>query len=462
MASVISDIGYVKLLEQSEEGKRLMTLSISEQEKSLIKNIAKEFISENQLLVYGGYALNALLPEKDKFYKDEDFNDFDLLSPSAEVHARALADIMYNKGYIYTEVKGAVHENTYKVFVNFTHVADITNVSEEFYFEMLKLSQSERTKHKYLKATTPLINIAPIGLLKHYLIAELAKPESSFFRWQKVVNRLTLLNKYYTVPNSLTKSSKAALSKYSGQYLAKKSTYTSGFKDILTIFDKVLEVIKVHQYPLIGSLAVGMYLGTNIKNNSGKEFLFECCRLDEFFSVFEILSTNPEQTIHILKSHLKGVIPENYNLVVEERYYSREIISKRYRIYIAETNDSTKKISLLTIIDANEHCYAVVEKSGYVLGTPYTILNFLYAYWLIYKVYESESVSNRIKLLFEAMELYVTSSSPLTERFVTSCYGNSKSQMNVFKENFFNQRYSYKPASQRTNKKAKEKNKTST
>ncbi len=429
--TIKQDIDYIKNLMSNHTTQQD---PLSPQEKTRIKELTKEFISRHNLLLYGGVAINALLPEKDRFYTEDanELNDFDLLSPAAKKHAKMMADMFYSNGFLYTEVKPAIHDGTFKVFVNFTHVADITSVTETFFVEMVKLSQKERSKHNFLDKSIPKLNIAPVYLLKYFIITELTRPQSSLFRWEKVYNRMTQFYRYYS---SQYGENMFTPKKESGTPSPK--TFKTPLKsvslpeEIHNIYYKTLDVIKSNKWPIIGNLALGIYLGKNIK--SDRQFMFECCRIDEFFSVFEILSAQPQKTFEALKSHLDTVLPTNYKIITQFRSFYGEIIPKRIRVYIELPNK--KQLSLLTIVET-DHCYAVTTKEDYTIGTPYTILNFMYAYWLVYYVYENKQITNAMNRIIKALEEYIYKESTIEERFRVECYGKEKSILDVKKEHF--------------------------
>ena len=92
-----------------------------------INAIVEQFIRDKKLICYGGTAINNILPAEDQFYdKEVDIPDYDFFSVNAVEHAKELANIYLSKGYTDVEAKSGVHKGTYKVFVNFIPVADIT------------------------------------------------------------------------------------------------------------------------------------------------------------------------------------------------------------------------------------------------------------------------------------------------------------------------------------------------
>ena len=92
-----------------------------------IIRILEDFMRRKKVVCYGGTAINNILPVTDQFYdKDVEIPDYDFFSPMALKHATELADIYANNNYDAVEVRSGVHKETYKVFVNFIPIADIT------------------------------------------------------------------------------------------------------------------------------------------------------------------------------------------------------------------------------------------------------------------------------------------------------------------------------------------------
>jgi len=152
-----------------------------------IISIVEDFIADKKLVCYGGTAINNILPEDAQFYnKDIELPDYDFYSDRALDHAKELADIYYKAGYEDVEAKSGVHHGTYKVFVNFTGIADITQM-EPALFKAISRDAIIKSKIRY----------APPDLLRMAMYLELSRPDGDVSRWEKVQKRLTLLNNYY-------------------------------------------------------------------------------------------------------------------------------------------------------------------------------------------------------------------------------------------------------------------------
>ena len=90
---------------------------------------------KKELVCYGGLAINNILPYQDQFYDfTKEIPDYDVFSKNALEDAKELADIYHKNGFYYCEAKSGIHYGTFKVFVNFIPIADITfserNLSE--------------------------------------------------------------------------------------------------------------------------------------------------------------------------------------------------------------------------------------------------------------------------------------------------------------------------------------------
>jgi len=167
--------------------KRKGTKIIQDPQVKKIISIVEEFIADKKLVCYGGTAINNILPEDAQFYnKDIELPDYDFYSDNALDHAKELADIYYKAGYEDVEAKSGVHHGTYKVFVNFTGIADITQM-EPALFKAI-------TRDAIIKKG---IRYAPPDFLRMAMYLELSRPDGDVSRWEKVQKRLVLLNTHY-------------------------------------------------------------------------------------------------------------------------------------------------------------------------------------------------------------------------------------------------------------------------
>jgi hypothetical protein len=172
-------LNAIKLNEKYQKKNRLKKYTKPE----LFYNIER-FMLSKKLIGYGGMAINILLPKEKQFYEYIDVPDYDFFSPNAKNDAVELSIILsktYNE--IEVEVKSGMNEGTFKIFVNFIPIVDITQIDNELYHNLLNNAI-------YNKG----IYYAPYNYLRMSMYLELSRPLGDITRWEKVYKRLQLLN----------------------------------------------------------------------------------------------------------------------------------------------------------------------------------------------------------------------------------------------------------------------------
>lgn len=372
-------------------------------DKKMIAKVIKDFVTKESVLVYGGVALNAVLPKDLKFYRPGEYPDYDCMSTDAKKHSMKLADALHDAGFQYVEVREAVHEGTYKVFVNFEAVADVTQVRPKFFEEMMKIGKTIRGMHT-----------APLYYMKHSVIKELARPDGSYYRWPKVYQRSKLLDKIVRF-DKVTELS--------------ESPPLITDKEVSRVLKSTMAFLRVHKVPVVGTFAVKKILGL-----TGVDYRHDW-RLDPFFSFFDVLSMNALETFDLMKKHVE--LSDGWELVGVKRFFYQEVLPKRIRVYLKKSG-SRDMISLVTIMNTQEDCYSVMNKGRYVLGNPYTVLQYLYAYWLVYYTYEASAISDNVNTLIASMEAYIHTKASGDEKFTGKCFGVQKTITDVMKERWNN------------------------
>jgi hypothetical protein len=154
--------------------------------------ILEKFLRRKKCICYGGTAINNILPEQAQFYdKALEIPDYDFYSPNALADAKELADNYKAAGFSDIEAKSGVHHGTFKVFVNYTPIADITYLHPAIYKSILRDA-----------IRIDGINYAPPDFLRMGMYLELSRPAGDVSRWEKVLKRLTLLNAHYPLKQS--------------------------------------------------------------------------------------------------------------------------------------------------------------------------------------------------------------------------------------------------------------------
>ncbi len=147
-------------------------------------NIVEDFLRNTHRVCYGGMAINAHLPKDRKFY---DFNktlpDYDFFTPESARDVKLLIKKFKEAGFTDVSARAGMHEGTTKIFVNYTGVADITEIPYWMYKTVLKRSIKDDG-----------IQFADADFLRMNMYLELSRPRGEVERWDKVYKRLVLLN----------------------------------------------------------------------------------------------------------------------------------------------------------------------------------------------------------------------------------------------------------------------------
>ena len=237
-----------------------------------IIRIVEEFIADKKLVCYGGTAINNILPKFAQFYdKNIEIPDYDFFSPTAMDHAKELADLYARHGYEEVEAKAGMHEGTYKVYVNFLPIADITQLHATLFGSIKRES-----------INIAGIRYAPANYLRMGMFLELSRPDGDVSRWEKVLKRINLLNKHYP----LTTDAKRC----GGIDFQRKRTGALSEKIYVITRDSLIDQGVV----FFGGYAASLYG----RHSTGKS------RLTKKTPDFDVLAENPERCARILKDQL--------------------------------------------------------------------------------------------------------------------------------------------------------------
>lgn len=265
-----------------------------------IFSILTQFIARKKFICYGGSALNAILPKADQFYGDDVLPDYDVLSIDALNDAKELVDIYISHGFDDVEARSGMHLGTFKVFVNFIGVLDLTEVHPELY-DLLK-NESIRRKN---------ILYAPPLYLRMSMHLELSSPLGDITRWEKVATRLQLLNKHYPF-SSMIKSGKTwNLKPNNADHTTDKTAQV------------VYEILVKHNAVFFGEFALSCFMGTPNYNQ---------------VTTFDAFVTDPANcAVQIRKALLshKGMLTSNSDIVLSEHPAEGDIIPEYVSILTA-------------------------------------------------------------------------------------------------------------------------------
>jgi len=391
-------------VDKSEQ--KLGTKIINSEEVQQMIEIVENFIKRKSLICYGGTAINNILPVTDQFYKrDIELPDYDFFSKNALNDAKELADIYYKKGFTLVEAKSGQHYGTYKVFVNYMPIADITSLHRGIY-DALK------------KDTISIGNIlyTPPNFLRMSMYLELSRPDGDTSRWEKVLKRLTLLNKNY--PLTKVDCNKVIFQRD----MEKKDNEDE-------IYNTIRTTLINQGVVFFGGYAISLY--SQYMNPSDKTKL-------EKIADFDVLSTDPETTALILKERLKDININNVKVIKREPV--GEIIPVHYEIIVG---DDTVAF-IYKPVACHNYNVININNQEVKIATIDTMLSFYFAFLYTDRDYYNDFLERTqciAKLLFDVQEKNKLEQTGLLKRFSIDCYGHQETveEMRMEKSKMFDE-----------------------
>lgn len=173
-----------------EEKKKEMDLIYFEKYSPLF-NDAYRFLARKKALLYGGTALNELLPKSLKIYDQYTLPDVDVLSPDAKTLAADMVRFYKKNNHQAVSFTEALHPGTYKVYAEGVQIADITKCNIDTYKNL-------RKDCIYSKQWG--VKIVPPQYLRMTLHKILSQPNDAH-RWENVYERLQRYYKTFPIKN---------------------------------------------------------------------------------------------------------------------------------------------------------------------------------------------------------------------------------------------------------------------
>jgi hypothetical protein len=354
-----------------------------------IISILENFLKMKKLICYGGTAINNILPEYDQFYnKDVEIPDYDFYSPNSLSDSKELADIYNKAGYNDVEARAAVHVGTYKVFVNFIPVADVTHMEPKLFKTVLRDS---------IKING--IHYAPPNFLRMSVYKELSRPKGDISRWEKVYKRLVLLNKHYPLKNPKCNSM---------QFIR---DFEGKSEDSSVIYDTIKDTMIDLGVIFIGGFASSLY---------GKYMPKEQQQFIKKVPDFDVIAEDPKTVTTILKERLSA---EGFkNIRIYKKPGVGEIIPIHYEVVVDEDT--------VCFIYDSIACYSYnTIRIGYnviKVATIDTMLNFFLAFLYADRpYYDHDRIICMAQYLFHVQAKNRLEQKGLLKRFSINCYGKN-------------------------------------
>ena len=305
-------------------------------------------------------------------------------------YAKDLANIYFKAGYEEVEAKSGVHSGTYKVYVNFIPIADITFIDNNIFKNLLK---------KSIKINA--INYCPPNYLRMAMYQELSRPMGDVSRWEKVLKRIILLNKNFPLKGELCK------------YQDFQRNYEGSKEEQ----NKIYEITK-NSFINQGLVFFGGYAATLYSKYMPYKERKQVTNIPDF----DVLSEDPESSALILKEQLNY---EGYkNVKIIKKKSIGEYVDIHYEIIV-------NKDVIAFIYKTNAcHSYNIININGQKIKVASidTILSFYLIFIYANRPYYDE---NRLlciaEYLFKVQLKNRLQQKGLLKRFSVICYGKQKS-----------------------------------
>jgi len=394
--------------ESEEKAKRNI---IKNDEIKKIIRILEEFLIRKRLVCYGGTAINNILPKEAQFYNlDVEIPDYDFYSADALDDAIEIADLYHHEGYSEVEAKAGVHYGTFKVFVNFIPIADVTYLPQELFTTV----QNEAI-------SIAGILYAPPNFLRMNMFLELSRPAGDVSRWEKVLKRLTTLNHYY--PLNVDYDCHTVDFQRKMDDLEDDPEGTLQEKIYVTVRDTFINQGVI----FFGGYASSLY---------GKYMPTAQRQLVRRVPDFDVLSEDPERDATIVEERLHDLGIKK--VVIERREAIGEIIPIHYEVRVG------RDILAHIYQPIACHSYNEVKIDGRTIrvGTIDTLLTFYLAFIYADKpYYYRDRILCMTKFLFDVQQANRLAQHGILRRFSINCVGKQKTldeirteKSRVFKE----------------------------
>ena len=352
--------------------------------------IVEKFIRDRRLICYGGTAINNILPRSMQFYDTTvELPDYDFFSPNPVKDAKDLANIYAHKGYSDVVASAGVHGGTFKVHVNYVPVADITYLDPRLY--------SALKDHTVVRDG---IHYTPPVYLKMLMHLELSRPDGDVSRWDKVANRLALLDEAYPMREP------GCTKRVREQLIRDREVYISRFPGILGM---LRDFLARHRVVFAGAFAVDE-INYKLRRRQEPEVVP--------MTTIVAISTEAKEVARDTKRMLES---ERHIVKMEEHEEVGEVIGKHWSLHIDDR--------VVAVIFEALECHAMnpilINDREYRIATIDTLLTlylpFIFVRTTLFTRDQIICLCNDLSSL--AQECGIDARGPLA-RFDRPCYGN--------------------------------------
>jgi len=362
--------------------------------------VVEDFLRENELICYGGTAINNILPLEDQFYDyHKEIPDYDFFSKNALNDAKRLADIYTQHGFNEVEAKSGIHTGTYKVYVNFIPIADITQM-DKVVFKLLKQQSMDVFGIAY----------ASPDYLRMSMYLELSRPRGDVSRWVKVAKRLGLLNKSFPMKTS----AKCYEMDFSKAIQCKTKKVCQREDDIRTLTLKHLIGLGV---VFFGGYASSLY-AEYMDNHKEKQL--------EIIPYYDVISTDAYRDAMLLKAKLEY---DGYDTVsITPHKAIGENVSEHYEVIV----DKKSIAYIYKALACHNYNTLRINDNNVNIATIDTMLNLYLAF--LYSDHDhlnNDRIVCLANYMFELHQKHRLNKKGLFKRFNLPCIGYQETIMDI-------------------------------
>lgn len=368
---------------------------------SPIFHVAYKILKRQKILLYGGMAINELLPKKLKIYdKDSKLPDIDVFSTNAEKVATKIVAAFKKHDFPVSSYGDAIHEGTYKIYVQGLQIVDITNVSRKAF---RRLSHNSVTGDLGIR----IVNLQFIRMSLHTMLSQ----PNDAHRWSKVFGRLVA---FY---NIFPPSAKCLVeSSYKENETAGASAKTAAVA-VAEIKDRIYSHLKDTEFILFGNREIERFFAgaPPVAPHGGGDI--------------QILVKEDvkEVATHIIEQLGGG--PHAARLSLSTVYEGDDFIPRHIYIKYGAT-----KVMGIYLASA---CVSYVEIGGYRIASIHTIIR-MYMLMLFSSYSHFEKYYDNLECLVNGLAILqyknIASKKKLFKDFVTQCYGIHKGLVTLKRE----------------------------
>lgn len=340
-----------------------------------------EWVTEHERILYGGTAINAILPQELKFFADLTAPDFDVLSPDASADTDLLVRVFRDLGHV-TSIASDPHTNTHRVFVDGVILTRVTQIPKAVYI---------RLHEGALRGDNGML-VAPVEYIRMALFYELSRNDA-VAEWPVAFDRLLRIDRAFGVD--------------ANKDIREPNAVEERDHDARVLMGEARTFLSKSHLVVCGFAAAAMALTDGAWPNNPS-------RLDASTTCIDVLSNDPDSsTSEFVKLFSASVQPNRLKII---RHRAGAVFPRHCIVHLDGR-------PLIGIFHA-DRCIAFVKVDGIRVATMDTLL----AIYL--RAYVMGRPTANLKVLCELLthQQYrrYDSDKPVFKRFVTECYGEKR------------------------------------